>query len=85
MVNDVARYKVNSTLDLRSAYHQVEIKEEEKPYTAFEARGKLYEFNRIPFGVTNGVASFQRVIDEILEKENVKGTFVTLIMSQCVV
>lgn len=36
----------------------------------------MYEFNRIPFGVKNGVAGFQRVLDEIIEKENMKGTFV---------
>ena len=38
-------------------------KEEDKPYTAFEANGKLYQFSRIPFGVANGVACFQRIID----------------------
>ena len=30
---------------------------------------------REPFGVTNGVACFQRVIDEIIQKENLHGTF----------
>ena len=44
-------------------------------FTAFEAGGKLHEFNRIPFGVTNGVASFQRVIDEIIATEQLAGTF----------
>lgn len=76
MVKEVATYKVFSTLDLKSAYHQVPLREEEKLYTAFEADGKLYEFNRIPFGVKNGVAGFQRVMDDIINKEGVKGTFV---------
>ena len=40
-----------STFDLRSAYHQIQIVESERKYTAFEANGKLYEFNWIPIGV----------------------------------
>ena len=36
MVNDISKYKHFSTLDLKSAYHQVPIKEEDKKYTAFE-------------------------------------------------
>ena len=76
MVVHVAQYKIFSTLDLRNAYHQVSIKDEDKPYTAFEADNKLYQFKRIPFGITNGVASFQRVIDEIVEKEGLEDTFV---------
>ncbi|XP_072389424.1 uncharacterized protein [Diabrotica undecimpunctata] len=64
IVRKVARYSVFSSIDLKNAYHQIPIKNEEKIYTAFEANGQLYQFCRIPFGVTNGVACFQRVIDE---------------------
>ena len=46
-ISKIARYRVFSTIDLRSAYHQVPIKDEDKLYTAFEACGKLYHFNRI--------------------------------------
>ena len=60
LVNDIAQYHVFSTIDLWSAYHQVPLKEEDKPYTAFEARNNLYQFTCLPFGVTNGVACFQR-------------------------
>ncbi|KRY22914.1 Retrovirus-related Pol polyprotein from transposon gypsy [Trichinella patagoniensis] len=38
--------------------------------------GRLYQFKRIPFGVTNGVACFQRVMDNILRVEKLKDTFV---------
>ena len=78
LVGDVARYKVFSTLDLRSAYHQIPIREDEKQYTAFEADGKLFQFTRIPFGVTNGVAAFQRVMDSIVSEEGLRDTFVYL-------
>ncbi|GFU60020.1 retrovirus-related Pol polyprotein from transposon opus [Trichonephila clavipes] len=42
---------------------------------SFEACGKLYQFLRVPFGVTNGVASFQRVIDKIIEDEGLTPTY----------
>ncbi|MGL4483015.1 MAG: RNase H-like domain-containing protein, partial [Lactococcus garvieae] len=44
-------------------------------FTAFEACGRLYQFRRIPFGVTNGVSCFQRTIDEIISSEKLKNTF----------
>ena len=75
LVNKVSQYKYYSSLDLRSAYHQVKIRDDEKIYTAFEANGQLYQFCRIPFGVTNGVACFQRVVDEIIHKENLQATY----------
>ena len=75
MVNELAEHKLFSTFDLKSAYHQVEIRSEDRIYTAFEANGGLYEFNRMPPGVTNGVPKFQRVIDQVVEKESLKGTY----------
>ena len=75
LVNEMAQYRVFSTVDLRSAYHQVPLKDEDKPYTAFEASGCLYPFTRLPFGVTNGVACFQREMVKFVQEENLKGTF----------
>ena len=74
LVNNLAKYKIFNTLDLKSAYHQIKIPLEEKQYTAFEADGKLYQFCRVPFGVTNGVSVFQRVIDGIISENKLKDT-----------
>ena len=76
MVEQISKFEHFTTLDLSSAYHQIPICEEEQKYTAFEADGKLYQFTRIPFGVTNGVAAFQRVMDDIVAKENLPAVFV---------
>ncbi|KAK3777055.1 hypothetical protein RRG08_008903 [Elysia crispata] len=46
MVEDISQYEFYSTLDLRSAYHQVPIKEEERHFTAFEATNNLYQFKQ---------------------------------------
>ena len=77
-MNKIAQYRVFSSIDLRSAYHQVPIKDEDKPYTAFESDGSLYQFTRVPFGVTNGVACFQRIMDAFIEEENLDATFAYL-------
>ena len=75
MVRNISRYSWFSTFDLKRAYYQVAIHEDDRPYRAFEADGALWEFTRIPFGVTNGVAKFQRNIDMIVEKEGLSATF----------
>ena len=77
-VNKIAQYRVFSTIDLRSAYHQIPIRNEDKPYTAFEACGRLYQFARVPFGVTNGVACFQRIVDSFIQEEELVGTYAYL-------
>lgn len=78
LVNTVAQYSFYSTYDLKSAYHQVPISDSEKLYTAFEANGQLYQFCRIPFGLTNAVAQFQRIMDEVIQVNNLKDTYAYL-------
>ena len=46
-----------------------------KKYTGFEANGWLYQFRHIPFGVTNGVAVFQRHMDIIIAEEQLRNAF----------
>ena len=75
MVRDISQFSWFSTFDLKSAYHQVPISEEDQKYTAFEADGGLWEFKRMPFGVTNGVSKFQRNIDMVVQMEGLSATF----------
>ena len=77
-INKSAQYSHFSTLDVKSAYHQVEIPIEDRPYTAFEVNKKLYQSERILFGLTNAVSCLQRIIDDIIERNNCKGTFAYL-------
>ena len=74
-VEKISQYKVFSTFDLKSAFHQIPIREEDKPYTAFEANGKLYQSTVLPYGVKNGVPAFMRTIDKIVEDEGLTQTF----------
>ena len=60
-------YRVFSTLDLRSGYYHIGLSDSAKPKTAFvvSGMGKL-EFNRVPFGLAQAPAYFQRLINEVL-------------------
>ena len=68
----MGKYSVFSAIDLKSAYHQLVIREDDKMYTAFEADGGLYQFKRMPFGLTNGVPCFQRTITQIVAEANLE-------------
>jgi transposase InsO family protein len=78
LVQKIACYRVFSALDLKSAYHQIPIRLEDKPYTAFEADGRLYQFCRLPFGLTNAVSCFQKVINEFIQEHKLEGVYAYL-------
>ena len=75
LTDDLAKYKVFSTFDLKSAYLQIPLKENEKQFTAFEADGELYQFTHMPFGVTNGSATFQREMNKFINTNCLKGVY----------
>ena len=78
VVNSVAQYRVFSTLDLTSAYHQVELPTVDRPYTAFQANGALWQWKRVPFGLMNAVPCFQRIVDQIIQDNECAATFAYL-------
>ena len=60
-------YKVFSTLDLRSGYYHIGLSDSAKPKSAFVVSGMgKFEFNRLPFGLAQVPAYFQRLINEVL-------------------
>jgi hypothetical protein len=58
--------KYYTSMDLASGYWQVEIQEEDKEKTAFICAMGLFEFNVMPFGLSNAPATFQRMMDEVV-------------------
>ncbi len=55
-----------STFDADSGFWQISIRPEDRAKTAFTSPFGLFEFNRMPFGLCNAPATFQRLMDVVL-------------------
>lgn len=66
LLDTLAGSRLFSTLDLISGYWQVEVHPRDKENTAFCTSEGLNEFNVMPFGLCDGPATFQRLMDLLL-------------------
>ena len=67
-----------STLDLASGYWQIEMDPATKDKSAFTTHAGLFEFERMPFGLCNAPATFQRLMQAVLAGMEWKFCFVYL-------
>lgn len=62
VIADLSKFSTFSYIDLKSAFNQLELRQDERHFTAFEANGALFEFNCLPFGLRNSPACFSRAM-----------------------
>ena len=66
IIDHLGKAKFFLAFDLSSGFHKIPMAEESKKYTALSTPEGHFEFNRMPFGLKNSPATFQRMMDGAL-------------------
>ena len=77
LLDRISQARWLSKLDLNKGFYQIPLVPESVPKTAFCSPWGKFAFTRMPFGLMNAPASFQRAMDEALAgQENSSATYI---------
>lgn len=68
ILDKLGRANYFTTLDLAKGFHQIEMEPKDIEKTAFSTANGHYEFVRMPFGLKNAPATFQRMMRDVLKE-----------------
>ena len=66
MMARISKAKIFTKIDIQQAFHRIRMSPESEELTTFRTRYGMYKYKVLPFGLTNGPATFQRFINDIL-------------------
>ncbi|XP_051153378.1 uncharacterized protein LOC127287824 [Leptopilina boulardi] len=66
VIDSLGQAQYFSVFDLASGFHQIELDPDDRQKTAFSTVHGHYEYVRMPMGLKNSPATFQRLMDQVL-------------------
>lgn len=66
LIDELSPSDTFTTLDAKAAYWSVEVHPEDRPKTAFSDGYRLFQFWRLPFGLSTAPTTFQRTMNFVL-------------------
>ena len=76
IIDSVGKAKYLTQIDMLKGYYQIPLTKRAKTISAFITPFGLFEYTRLPFGMCNAPATFQRIINEVIQ--GLEGTYAYL-------
>lgn len=68
LLPNLVNCKIFSRLDVRNAFHQIELHPNSRHITTFITNNRMYRYKRLLFGISSAPEIFQKIMEQILSK-----------------